>query len=198
MYFRFVFLSFLTICLCDREFRLMDPESRLFLGISKSYFNIVPFHKSSLLRDLVPGDQSPGSVVIQIDNYLNPITNWENKFKSNHFITFSKYEFYNQKWKAEFIGRNLVVIKADTDENLCMTYDRFYKRFDLLPCNPFKHYKDQKYAITDYLGHWDNGYDSKWYKGRTGGAWGVCALCLPNGFGYEDNPVNGRASDAYY
>lgn len=164
----------------------MDPKSRQFVGITKYYFKLVPFFQSSILKDVVPEDQSQDAVSVQIENYIDPFNSWRNDLSAKHFITFNKDGTYNQKWKTEFLDKNLVVIKAETDKNKCMTYLKDKEMFDLLPCTPDNNYSDQKFAITNYMGLWDSDYDRFSQRPKNGGGWGKCVFCLPNGFGAEE------------
>lgn len=188
----FFLLIFLLETTFGRIFRLMDPLSRLYFDFSYKESVLAPLRGSSTLQDHIPPDNDYGFVVLTVD--FSPYR--ETKYyplTERGLFTIEMSGHIIQKWRAEFLGRDLVIISSYDDMSECVTLNPITHQAELKKCRRGDNFRDQKFAITGLDGHWKGRLSQGYYDGYPTryNYWGQCAYpkCLLGGFG-SDNSQN--------
>lgn len=167
----------------------MEPRSKKYVHFDGQKTFLDSLEGSSVFQDQISPDHDFGVVVITVDSTSLRETK-DLPLNERRLFRMIKNAKDIIKWRAEFTGRDLVVIYPYDDLSKCLTMNLEANTVEIKKCRRGGNFKDQVFAITDRGGRWkgklssgvSDGYPSMYNQ------WAECPKlgCLLGGFGSGD------------
>ncbi|KRH92549.1 putative Ricin B lectin protein, partial [Pseudoloma neurophilia] len=167
----------------SRFIRLKHPVQNLYVGGLDFYPTFQVLDQSDIFYDEASEDK-PGKILILVKNKDNRV--WDIESSYINLIYYPRHNGKNQLFSVIHLARDVVAIESNLGG--CLEFVENLNRFQLSSCQYDTNFANQTFLVTDEAGVWvgSGSMEAGWgTPAESAIKWGICAKCIPGGFGSE-------------